>query len=132
MRAQKARATLPAIAKRYSDEEVIKVINQYYGNKSLICCALQSTAQQLEVWLRKEGHKKALEEARARILDKCEEKMMKLLDSENEKVVFDTAKFILQNLGRSRGYHGDSPAIAMAIEKSGDDIKVAVQGIFGI
>ena len=132
MRAQKARATLPAIAKRYSDEEVIKVINHYYGNKSLIIAALQSTAQQFEVWLRKEGHKKALEEARARILDKCEEKMMKLLDSENEKVVFDTAKFILQNLGRSRGYHGDSPAIAMAIEKSGDDIKVAVQGIFGI
>ena len=132
MRAQKARATLPAIAKRYSDEEVIKTINQYYGNKSLIIAALQSTAQQFEVWLRKEGHKKALEEARARILDKCEEKMMKLLDSENEKVVFDTAKFILQNLGRSRGYHGDSPAIAMAIEKSGDDIKVAVQGIFGI
>ena len=57
---------------------------------------------------------------------------MKLLDSEHEKVVFDTAKFILQKLGRSRGHHGDSPAIAMAIEKSGDDIKVAVQGIFGI
>lgn len=132
MRAQKARATLPAIAKRYSDEEVIKVIDDYYGNKSLIAAALQSTPQQLEVWLRKEGHKQALEEARQRILDKCEEKMMKLLDSENEKVVFDTAKFILQNLGRSRGYHGDSPAIAMAIEKSGDDIKVAVQGIFGI
>ena len=108
------------------------MINQYYGNKSLIIAALQSTAQQFEVWLRKEGHKQALEEARARILDKCEEKMMKLLDSENEKVVFDTAKFILQNLGRSRGYHGDSPAIAMAIEKSGDDIKVAVQGIFGM
>ena len=132
MRAQKARATLPAIAKRYSDDEVIKVINQYYGNKSLIIAALQSTAQQFEVWLRKEGHKKALEEARARILDKCEEKMMNLLNSDNEKIVFDTAKFILQNLGRSRGYHGDSPAIAMAIEKSGDDIKVAVQGIFGI
>ena len=132
MRAQKARATLPAIAKRYSDDEVIKVINQYYGNKSLIIAALQSTAQQFEVWLRKEGHKKALEEARARILDKCEEKMMNLLNSDNEKVVFDTAKFILQNLGRSRGYHGDSPAIAMAIEKSGDDIKVAVQGIFGM
>ena len=108
------------------------MINQYYGNKSLIAAALQSTAQQLEVWLRKDGHKQALEEARQRILDKCEEKMMKLLDSENEKVVFDTAKFILQNLGRSRGYHGDSPAIAMAIEKSGDDIKVAVQGIFGM
>ena len=108
------------------------MINQYYGNKSLIAAALQSTAQQLEVWLRKDGHKQALEEARQRILDKCEEKMMELLDSKNEKVVFDTAKFILQNLGRSRGYHGDSPAIAMAIEKSGDDIKVAVQGIFGI
>lgn len=93
---------------------------------------MQSTAQQFEVWLRKGSRKQALEEARAKILDKCEEKMMKLLDSENEKVVFDTAKFILQNLGRSRGYHGDSPAIAMAIEKSGDDIKVAVQGIFGI
>ena len=132
MRAQKARATLPAISKRYSDEEVIKVTNQYYGNKSLITAALQSTAQQFEVWLRKDGHKQALEEARQRILDKCEEKMMELLESENEKVVFDTAKFILQNLGRSRGYHGDSPAIAMAIEKSGDDIKVAVQGIFGI
>ena len=132
MRSQKARATLPAIAKRYSDEEVIKVINDYYGNKSLIAAALQSTPQQLEVWLRKDSRKQALEEARQRILDKCEEKMMKLLDSENEKVVFDTAKFILQNLGRSRGYHGDSPAIAMAIEKSGDDIKVAVQGIFGI
>ena len=132
MRAQKARATLPAIAKRYSDEEVIDVINKYYGNKSLITAALQSTSQQFEVWLRKEGHKQALEEARQRILDKCEEKMMELLDSEDKKVVFDTAKFILQNLGRSRGYHGDSPAIAMAIENSGDDIKVAVQGIFGI
>ena len=132
MRAQKARATLPAIAKRYSDEEVIKVIDDYYGNKSLIAAALQSTPQQLEVWLRKDSRKQALEEARQRILDKCEEKMMKLLESDNEKVVFDTAKFILQNLGRSRGYHGDSPAIAMAIEKSGDDIKVAVQGIFGI
>ena len=132
MRAQNARATLPAIAKRYSDEEVIKVIDDYYGNKSLIAAALQSTPQQLEVWLRKGSRKQALEEARQRILDKCEEKMMKLLDSDNEKVVFDTAKFILQNLGRSRGYHGDSPAIAMAIEKSGDDTKVAVQGIFGI
>lgn len=58
--------------------------------------------------------------------------MMKLLESSDEKVVFDTAKFILKNLGRSRGYHGDSPSIAMAIEKSGDDIKVAVQSIFGI
>ena len=84
------------------------------------------------MWLRKEGHKKALEEARARILDKCEEKMMKLLDSENEKVVFDTAKFILQNLGRSRGYHGDSPAIAMAIEKSGDDLRVKLNALFGM
>ena len=108
------------------------MIDDYYGNKSLISAALQSTPQQLEVWLRKDGHKQALEEARQRILDKCEEKMMELLDSKNEKVVFDTAKFILQNLGRSRGYHGDSPAIAMALEKSGDDIKVAVQGIFGI
>ena len=44
MRAQKARATLPAISKRYTDEEVIKVINDYYGNKSLIIAALQSTA----------------------------------------------------------------------------------------
>lgn len=132
MRAQNAKATLPAIAKRFTDEEVIKVINEYYGNKSLIIAALQSTAQQFEVWLRKDGHKQALEAARSRILDKCEEKMMKLLDSDNDKVVFDTAKFILQNLGRSRGYHGDSPAIAMAIEKSGDDIKVAIQGIFGI
>ena len=132
MRAQSAKATLPSIAKRFSDEEVIKVINDYYGNKSLIVAALQSTPQQFEVWLRDDGHKKALEEARVKILDKCEEKMMNLLNSDNEKIVFDTAKFILQNLGRSRGYHGDSPAIAMAIEKSGDDIKIAVQSIFGM
>ena len=131
MRAQSAKATLPSIAKRFSDEEVIKVINDYYGNKSLIVAALQSTPQQFEVWLRDDGHKKALEEARVKILDKCEEKM-NLLNSDNEKIVFDTAKFILQNLGRSRGYHGDSPAIAMAIEKSGDDIKIAVQSIFGM
>ena len=108
------------------------MINKYYGNKSLITAALQSTSQQFEVWLRKEGHKQALEEARQRILDKCEEKMMELLDSEDKKVVFDTAKFILQNLGRSRGYHGDSPAIAMAIEKSGDDIRVQLNALFGM
>lgn len=83
------------------------------------------------MWLRREDRKAALAKAREKILDKSEEKMIKLLDSEDDRVVFDTCKFLLQHLGRSRGYCGNSPAMQVDV-KSGDDVKVRVQALFGI
>lgn len=133
MVAQTAKNTKPSIARRFKDEDVIAIMNRYYGNKSLIVAALDATPRQFDLWLRvKEDRQKALLAARDRLLDRCEEKMVELLNCGNPKIEFDTAKYVLQSIGRHRGWNGDSPAMQVAIQKSGDDIKVAVQTLFGI
>lgn len=131
---QQAKAVLPSVAKRYKDEEVIDIMNRYYGNNSMIVAALGCTYQQFNVWLRnKESRREALATARKKIVDKSEEKMLKLLDSDDPKVVLETAKFILKHLGRDRGYYGDSPMLNVAVQKgANDDIKVQVQALFGL
>lgn len=130
MIAQRTRATKPPLSKRYTEDEITEVVQKYYGAKSLIAPALDCTPQQLEVWLRDEKHKEVLVQARERILDKAEERMMQILQSSDDRVALESAKFILSRLGRSRGYSGDSPSINIGIQ--GDDTKVAIQSIFGI
>lgn len=131
MIAQLAKPQEKSIGKRYTDQQVYDIINKYYGNKSLIIAALQCTMQQLEVWLRKPERKEVLVKSRDRIVDKSEKVMLQLLDSEDDRVKLETAKFLLTKLGRSYGYCGDAPSINIGIQ-GGNDTKVAIQSIFGI
>lgn len=56
---------------------------------------------------------------------------MRLLDSPDDKVRADMVKFILQNMGRSRGWHGNSPQIVQTI-MSDKDKGIQIRNVFGI
>lgn len=126
---RRAKAAHKPLSKRFSEQEIFEVMDKYYGNKSLIVAALDCSPQQLEVWMRKPVERKQhLLAAREKVLDKAEEKMLQLLDSNDPRIVLDTSKFILQHLGRHRGYYGDSPAIQ--IQAAGNDLKLQIQQLF--
>lgn len=130
---QEARAVNPPISKRFQEQEVIDTIFKYYGNLSNVANALESTWQQVQVYLRKRPNvKQAVLDAREKILDIAEDKMIQLIQSEDNRVALEAAKFVLHSVGRSRGYCGDAPAMQVNVQSSGNDLKVQINSIFGI
>ena len=74
-----------------------------------------------------------MKDAREAVVDKAEKVMTSLLDSQNEQIQQKTAEYILKSLGKSRGWAiGDYPAMQVNVSKTGDDIKVQLNTLFGL
>lgn len=118
----------PTISKRFSDEEVYKLFYKFAGNQSAIINALECTPPQFKYWLKqKEERKIELEKSREKLVDMAEASLMNLLSGNDPKVVLETAKFILQNQGRSRGWYGNAPSIQTITNG-----QMTIQQIFGL
>ena len=130
----KTNKTLPAIKKRYSYDEVVDVIQKSEGVRTTICKLLDCSQTQLRNYLEEHQElKQVMLDAREAVVDKAEKVMTSLLDSQNEQIQQKTAEYILKSLGKSRGWAiGDYPAMQVNVSKTGDDIRVQLNTLFGM
>ena len=120
------------LAKRFTKKEMRELIFKLFGNTSELCKALDCTRSQLLAYLEKQPDlKQDMKDAREAVVDKAEKVMASLLDSQNEAIQQKTAEFLLKTLGRGRGYDVGA-AMQVNVSKSGDDIKVQLNTLFGL
>ena len=120
------------LAKRFTKKEMRELIFKLFGNTSELCKALDCTRSQLLAYLEKQPDlKQDMKDAREAVVDKAEKVMASLLDSQNEQIRQKTAEFLLKTLGRGRGYDLGA-AMQVNVSKTGDDICVRLNALFGL
>ena len=131
----KTNKTLPAIKKRYSYAEVVDVIQKSEGVRTTICKLLDCSQTQLRNYLEEHPElNQVMLDAREQILDLAESVIREnLTQTENPELRQKAAEFTLKTIGRHRGWAiGDYPAMQVNVSKTGDDIKVQLNTLFGM
>ena len=131
----KTNKTLPAIKKRYSYDEVVDVIQKSEGVRTTICKMLDCSQTQLRNYLEEHQElKQVMLDAREQILDLAESVIREnLTQKENPELRQKAAEFTLKTIGRHRGWAiGDYPAMQVNVSKTGDDIRVQLNTLFGM
>ena len=131
----KTNKTLPAIKKRYSYDEVVDVIQKSEGVRTTICKVLDCSQTQLRNYLEEHPElKQVMLDAREQILDLAESVIREnLTQTENPELRQRCAEFTLKTIGRHRGWAiGDYPAMQVNVSKTGDDIRVQLNTLFGM
>lgn len=131
----KTNKTLPAIKKRYSYDEVVDVIQKSEGVRTTICKLLDCSQTQLRNYLEEHQElKQVMLDAREQILDLAESVIREnLTQTENPELRQKAAEFTLKTIGRHRGWAiGDYPAMQVNVSKTGDDIRVQLNALFGM
>ena len=131
----KTNKTLPAIKKRYSYDEVVDVIQKSEGVRTTICKLLDCSQTQLRNYLEEHQElKQVMLDAREQIIDLAESVIREnLTQTENPELRQKAAEFTLKTIGRHRGWAiGDYPAMQVNVSKTGDDIKVQLNTLFGM
>ena len=104
-----------------------EAIDKFFGMTYDICIHFNCTPKQLYTRIDKFGLREAMAEARKNLVAQAESVVGKALKSDNEKLRVETARFILERLGREDGW-GQNPQIVQQIDTSDGSIKQ----IFGI
>ena len=131
----KTNKTLPAIKKRYSYDQVADVIQKSEGVRTTICKVLDCSQTQLRNYLEEHPElKQVMLDAREQILDLAESVIREnLTQTENPDLRQKAAEFTLKTIGRHRGWAiGDYPAMQVNVSKTGDDIRVQLNTLFGM
>ena len=131
----KTNKTLPAIKKRYSYDEVVDVIQKSEGVRTTICKLLDCSQTQLRNYLEEHPElKQVMLDAREQILDLAESVIREnLTQTENPELRQRCAEFTLKSIGRNRGWGPDNyPAMQVNVSKTGDDIRVQLNTLFGM
>ena len=131
----KTNKTLPAIKKRYSYDEVVDVIQKSEGVRTTICKLLDCSQTQLRNYLEEHQElKQVMLDSREQILDLAESVIKQnLTQTENPELRQKAAEFTLKTIGRHRGWAiGDYPAMQVNVSKTGDDIRVQLNTLFGM
>ena len=131
----KTNKTLPAIKKRYSYDEVVDVIQKSEGVRTTICKLLDCSQTQLRNYLEEHPElKQVMLDAREQILDLAESVIREnLTQTENPELRQKAAEFTLKTIGRNRGWAiGDYPAMQVNVSKTGDDVRVQLNTLFGV
>ena len=108
-------------------QQLEEAIDSFYGMTYDLCIHFNCTPKQLYTRIDKFGLREQMAEARKNLVAQAESVVGKALKSDNEKLRVDTARFILERLGRDDGW-GQNPQIVQQIDVSDGSIKQ----IFGI
>lgn len=128
-RAQKQLSELGYVSlkNKYSPEKIEKAMWLSCGSLKVLATLLKVTQNQILVYLNCNKEARELwNQIRQQQLDRAEEVVDGLLDSKNERIKLDAAKFILQNR------HPDYKQQRNVQEISVDDGKVSIRSIFGL
>ena len=106
-----------------------EAIDKFFGMTYDICLHFNCTPKQLYTRIDKFGLRDQMIEARKNLVAQAESVVGKALKSDNEKLRVETARFILERLGREDGW-GQNPQIQQQINVV--DKELEIKNIFGV
>ena len=124
-------AVLPSLEKRYTKEEVEKVIEDNYGIITVVCPILDCTPKQLYKAIDKWNLRDALKEAKNNLVGVAEKAILECLRSENENIKLKSAEITLKSLGKDTWNQTPQVQITQNVV-SDEEKKIEIKNIFGI
>lgn len=124
-------AVLPAIEKRYTKEEVERIIEENYGILTIICGLLDCTPKQLYKAIDKWNLRDALKDAKNNLVGVAEKAILDCLRSENENIKLKSAEITLKSLGKETWSQTPQVQITQNLV-SDEEKKIEIKNIFGI
>ena len=125
------KAVLPSIEKRYTKEEVEKVIEDNYGIVTLICGLLDCSARQFYKAVDKWELRDHLKDAKNNLVGVAEKAILDCLRSENENIKLKSAEITLKSLGKETWSQTPQVQITQNVV-SDEEKKIEIKNIFGI
>ena len=125
------KAVLPSLEKRYTKEEVEKVIEENYGIVTIICDLLDCTASQFYKAVDKFGLRDHLKESKNNLVSVAEKAILDCLRSENENIKLKSAEITLKSLGKDTWSQTPQVQITQNVV-SDEEKKIEIKNIFGI
>lgn len=126
---QQLKAVLPAVASRYTEDQLKEVIDKHFGVVTSIVNDIDCTYPQFYKAIKKYNLQGYLQEAKRNIISLAEAQIVRSLNNPEE--AFDAAKFILERLGKNEGWSRD-PSVAVGIQVDSKDKETKIKAIFGI
>lgn len=117
-----------SLKNRYSPEQFEKAIRMSCGSVKAVCLLLKCNQNEFFVFLNSNMEMRTIwDEVRQTQLDRAEEVVDSLLDSKNEKIRLDAAKYILSN--RHLDYKQKQNVQEVNVGKDGS---VSIRSVFGL
>ena len=124
-------AVLPSLEKRYTKDEVERIIEENYGILTIICAILDCTPKQLYKAIDKWGLRDHLKEAKQSLVGVAEKAILDCLRSENENIKLKSAEITLKSLGKDTWSQNPQVQITQNVV-SDEEKKIEIKNIFGI
>ena len=125
------KAVLPPVYKRFTKEEVERIIDENYGILTLVCGLLDCTPKQFYIAVDKWGLRDHLKEAKNQLVGVAEEAILDCLHSDNENIKLKSAEITLKSLGKDTWSQAPQVQIQQNIV-SDEEKKIEIKNIFGI
>ena len=110
-------------------QQLEEAIDSFNGMTYDMCLHFDCTPKQLYTKIDKFRLRESMQQARQALVAQAESVVGKALKSENEKLRVETARFILERLGREDGW-GQNPQIQQQINVV--DKEIEIKNIFGL
>lgn len=124
--------TVIQLKETYQKKDLKNVFLSCFGNKQSICKKLNCTLRVLTKYLYKNDFAKEwLEEGRQQIIELSEKVIVDALQHEDLNVRMDAAKYVLQRLGKNKGW-GTTDINLTKVEINNYDKEKQIKAIFNI
>ena len=124
-------AVLPSLEKRYTKEEVERIIEENYGILTIMCAILDCTPRQFYNAIDKWGLRDHLRDAKNNLVSVTEKAILDCLRSENENIKLKSAEITLKSLGKDTWSQTPQVQITQNVV-SDEEKKIEIKNIFGI
>lgn len=125
------KAVMPPVCKRFTKEEVERIIDENYGILTLVCGILDCTPKQFYIAVDKWGLRDHLKEAKNQLVGVAEEAILDCLHSDNENIKLKSAEITLKSLGKDTWSQAPQVQITQNVV-SDEEKKIEIKNIFGI
>ena len=125
------KAVLPPVCKRFTKEEVERIIDENYGILTLVCGLLDCTPKQFYNAVDKWDLRDHLKEAKNQLVGVAEQAILDCLHSDNENIKLKSAEITLKSLGKDTWSQAPQVQIQQNIV-SDEEKKIEIKNIFGI
>lgn len=125
------KAVMPPVCKRFTKEEVERIIDENYGILTLVCGLLDCTPKQFYIAVDKWGLRDHLKEAKNQLVGVAEEAILDCLHSDNENIKLKSAEITLKSLGKDTWSQAPQVQITQNVV-SDEEKKIEIKNIFGI
>ena len=125
------KAVMPPVCKRFTKEEVERIIDENYGILTLVCGLLDCTPKQFYIAVDKWGLRDHLKEAKNQLVGVAEEAILDCLHSDNENIKLKSAEITLKSLGKDTWSQTPQVQITQNVV-SDEEKKIEIKNIFGI